>query len=53
MHYKFTLLGYPFYIGLKQSPTTYEITKGNNAAYTMTGEEPDNPFSNIIGSIVA
>ncbi|KAF0530354.1 hypothetical protein F8M41_012199 [Gigaspora margarita] len=38
---------------LKQSPTTYEITKGNNAAYTMTGEEPNNPFSNIIGSIVA
>ncbi|RIB00517.1 hypothetical protein C2G38_2256650 [Gigaspora rosea] len=44
----FTLLGYPFYIGLKQSPTTYEIAKGNNVAYTMTGEEPDNLFSNII-----
>ncbi|CAG8488509.1 34955_t:CDS:2 [Gigaspora margarita] len=53
MNWIFTLLGYPFYIGLKQSPTTYEITKGNNVAYTMTGEEPDNPFSNIIGSIVA
>ncbi|RIB25573.1 hypothetical protein C2G38_2165562 [Gigaspora rosea] len=49
----FTLLGYPFYIGLNQSPTTYEVTEGNDAAYTMTGEEPDNPFSNIIGSIVA
>ncbi|CAG8633100.1 17097_t:CDS:2 [Gigaspora margarita] len=53
MNWIFTLLGYPFYIGLKQSPTTYEIAKGNNADITMTGEEPDNPFSNILGSIVA
>ncbi|KAF0530351.1 transient receptor potential ion channel protein [Gigaspora margarita] len=52
-HALFTLLGYPFYIGLNQSPTTYEIAKGNNADITMTGEEPDNPFSNILGSIVA
>ncbi|RIB16227.1 hypothetical protein C2G38_2190492 [Gigaspora rosea] len=48
----FILLGYLSYIGLKQSSTIYEITKGNNLAYTMTGDEPDNPFSNIICSIL-
>ncbi|CAG8465150.1 18794_t:CDS:10, partial [Racocetra persica] len=35
-----------------QSPTTYEITNGN-AVYTMTGEVSDNPFSSIIGAILA
>ncbi|CAG8750388.1 35724_t:CDS:2, partial [Racocetra persica] len=45
-------LSYPYYIGLSQSSTTYEITNGN-AVYTMTGEVSDNPFSSIIGAILA
>ncbi|CAG8807650.1 10219_t:CDS:2, partial [Racocetra persica] len=44
----FILLGYPSYIGLSQSSTTYEITNGN-AVYTMI----ENPFSSIIGAMLA
>ncbi|CAG8460976.1 16905_t:CDS:2, partial [Racocetra persica] len=52
MTWMFILLGYPLYIGLSQSPETYEVTNGN-VVYTMTQKTLDNPFSNFFRAILS
>ncbi|CAG8673784.1 17157_t:CDS:2, partial [Racocetra persica] len=51
----FILLGYPSYESLSQLPDTYDVVNStsNSKAYTMVGEVPDNPFSNLFTSIIA
>ncbi|CAG8559999.1 11358_t:CDS:2, partial [Scutellospora calospora] len=56
-HALFVLLGYPEYISLSQAPDTYDVVdpdlNSNESLYTMVGEVPDNPFSNLFSSIIA
>ncbi|CAG8512366.1 12570_t:CDS:2, partial [Cetraspora pellucida] len=49
----FIFLGYASYVGLSQSPTTYDVSNGNDMVYNMTGEEPANLFSNPFSAIIA
>ncbi|KAF0443235.1 transient receptor potential cation channel subfamily a member 1-like isoform x1 [Gigaspora margarita] len=51
-HALFILLGHPFYIGLNQSRTIYQLSNGSEV-YTLTGDKPNNPFSSIIDAILA
>ncbi|CAG8491569.1 18189_t:CDS:2 [Cetraspora pellucida] len=51
----FILLGYPSNESLNQAPDTYDVVNpnSNKTLYSMVGEVPDNPFSNVLTSIIA
>ncbi|CAG8615498.1 21574_t:CDS:2 [Cetraspora pellucida] len=51
----FILLGYPSNESLNQAPDTYDVVNpnSNTTLYSMIGEVPDNPFSNLLTSIIA
>ncbi|CAG8823222.1 9052_t:CDS:1, partial [Gigaspora margarita] len=51
--FRFIFLGYAQYIGLSQTPTTYEVSNGSEMIYNMTGIEPDNSLSNPFKAIIA
>ncbi|RIB20214.1 hypothetical protein C2G38_1213998 [Gigaspora rosea] len=54
-HALFILLGHPSYLSLSQVPDSYNIvhTNSNKIVYNMFGEEPNNPFANLLSSILA
>ncbi|CAG8485326.1 27611_t:CDS:2 [Dentiscutata erythropus] len=37
---------------LSQSPTSYEVSNGSDSVFNMTGEEPNNLFSNFFSAII-
>ncbi|CAG8801991.1 120_t:CDS:2 [Gigaspora margarita] len=41
------------YIGLSESPTTYEVMNGSSVVYNMTEETPENLFSNPFNAIIS
>ncbi|CAG8694462.1 31509_t:CDS:2 [Gigaspora margarita] len=41
------------YIGLSESPTTSEVMNGSTIIYNMTGEAPENLFSNPFTAIIS
>ncbi|RIB29247.1 hypothetical protein C2G38_2057103 [Gigaspora rosea] len=49
----FIFLGYAAYIGLSESPTTYEVINGSTVVYNMTGEAPENLFTNPFSAIIS
>ncbi|KAF0515751.1 transient receptor potential channel pyrexia-like [Gigaspora margarita] len=51
-HALFIFLGYAAYIGLSESPMTYEITNGSNG-FNLTEGKPENIFSNPFSSIIS
>ncbi|RIB17548.1 hypothetical protein C2G38_2187054 [Gigaspora rosea] len=53
MNFIFVFLGYAQYIGLSQTPTSYEVSNGSEVIYNMTGIEPGNSFSNPFRAIIA
>ncbi|RIB29854.1 hypothetical protein C2G38_909357 [Gigaspora rosea] len=52
-HALFIFIGYAAYNGLSESPTTYEVMNGSTVVYNMTGEAPENQFSNLFSAIVS
>ncbi|KAF0515753.1 transient receptor potential channel pyrexia-like [Gigaspora margarita] len=52
-HALFIFLGYAAYIGLSESPTTYEVMNGSSVVYNMTEETPENLFSNPFNAIIS
>ncbi|RIB29244.1 hypothetical protein C2G38_1198129 [Gigaspora rosea] len=52
-HALFIFLGYAAYVGLSESPTTYKVMNGSTVVYNMTGEAPENQFSNPFSAIIS
>ncbi|CAG8784886.1 5360_t:CDS:2, partial [Dentiscutata erythropus] len=52
-HALFIFLGYASYIGLSESPESFEVFNGSTIIYNMTEEEPEDIFTNPFTAIIA